>query len=422
MEADLPARHRAIVLGVTGSIAAYKAGEIVRLFRKAGVRVHVVMTPAAQRFITPMTLGTLSGNPVTTDLFAAETGGAYMEWGREGGAADASGIRHIQASRESDLIVVAPATGNILAKVAHGIADEPLSTAVLASSVKVLFAPAMNTRMWENPATQANVRILRERGFRFIGPGEGDLACGEFGRGKMAEPSVIVDQALRILGPACPDLPAVLVTAGRTEEEIDPVRYLSNHSSGKMGFAIAGAARDLGHPVTLVYGAVSVAPPIGIERIEARSADAMLRACAELSPKHPILVMAAAVSDYRAAARSGEKIESGRKDLRLDLSPNPDILAALAGARGATMTTVGFALEAGGDRARAREKMSRKGCDLMVLNDPTKTGSAFGADTNEVVFIHPDGREESLPVMKKTEVAREIMQRAAEIAAGKKRS
>ncbi|MDM7914227.1 MAG: flavoprotein, partial [Candidatus Eisenbacteria bacterium] len=209
------ARARRVVLGVSGSIAAYKAAEVIRLFRKAGVEVHVVMTPSARHFITPMTLGTLSGHPVTTDMFEGEAGGPYMEWGGEGG-----GIAHIQASRSSELIVIAPATGNLLGKVAHGIADEPLSTAILASSVQVLFAPAMNTRMWENEAVQANVRLLRERGYRFVDPEEGDLACGEFGRGKMAEPARIVDQALRLLGPGRSDLPPLLVTAGRTEEPV----------------------------------------------------------------------------------------------------------------------------------------------------------------------------------------------------------
>ncbi len=397
---------RRVVLGVSGSIAAYKAAEIIRLFRKARVDVHVVMTPSAQRFIAPLTLGTLSGHPVTVDMFAAETGGAYMEWGRE----EKGGIAHIQASRESELIVVAPATGNLIGKVAHGIADEPLSTMILASSVRVLFAPAMNTRMWENPATQANVRALIGRGYRFVDPEEGDLACGEFGRGKMAEPREIVDQALRLLGPGRPELPAVLVTAGRTEEALDPVRYVSNRSSGKMGFAIAEAARDLGYPVTLVHGAVSEPLPLGIERVEARTALAMMQALKKLSKSHPILIMAAAVADYRAEKPSKSKIASGKKGLAIDLAPNPDILEGLARDR-AGRITVGFALETGGGLARAREKMRRKGCDLMVMNDPTRPGSAFGGDTNEVVLLRYDGGEERLPLMTKYEVAREILAR-----------
>jgi phosphopantothenoylcysteine decarboxylase/phosphopantothenate--cysteine ligase len=406
-----PMRTRRVVLGVTGSIAAYKAAEIIRLFRKASVDVQVVMTPSAREFITPMTLGTLSGNPVTVDMFASETGGPYMDWGRE--APDVS-IRHIQASRESDLIVVAPATGNLIGKVAHGIADEALSTAILASSVKVLFAPAMNTRMWENPAVQANVRLLCERGYHFVDPQEGDLACGEFGRGKMAEPAAVVDAALRLLQLKSSDRPAVLVTAGRTEEEIDPVRFVSNHSSGKMGVALAEAARDAGHPVTLLHGRLDVAPPLGVETVAVRTAAEMLQACKRLSSSHPILIMAAAVADYRAEKTAPRKIEAGRAQLNLKLVPTPDLLAALAPTR-VGKRTVGFALETTGGRARAREKMRRKKCDLMILNNPMRPGSAFGGDTNEVVFLYPDGREDALPVLPKIDVAREVLRRAMEI-------
>jgi phosphopantothenoylcysteine decarboxylase / phosphopantothenate---cysteine ligase len=406
---------RRVVLGVTGSIAAYKAAEIIRLFRKAGVEVHVVMTPSAREFITPMTLGTLSGNPVTVDLFAAETGGPYMEWG---GEHPDRGIRHIRASRESDLILVAPATGNLLGKVACGIADEPLSTAILASSVHVLFAPAMNTRMWENPAVQANVRTLRQRGYHFVDPIEGDLACGEFGRGKMAEPSVIVDQALRIMGPGRSDLPALLVTAGGTQEALDPVRVLANRSSGKMGFAIAEEARKMGFPVTLLHGVVSAEPPLGVTRIAVQTAGEMLAECRRLSKSHPILVMAAAVADYRPETIQKGKIEGGKKEIGLRLVANPDLLATLAPSRKG-MRTIGFALETAGSRARAREKMKRKGCDLMVLNNPVRPGSEFGGETSEVVFLYPDGREESLPLMTKNEVARSLLRSILGIGPGR---
>lgn len=405
LASDVPARR--VVLGVTGSIAAYKAAEIVRLFRKEGIDVQVVMTPSAREFIGPITLGTLSGNPVTVDLFSAETGGPYMDWGAE---RSAGGIRHIQASRESNLILVAPASGNLIGKVACGIADEPLSTAILASSVKVLFAPAMNTRMWENPAVQANVATLKRRGYEFVDPVEGDLACGEFGRGKMADPLVIVDRALQLMGPGRADLPRVLVTAGSTREPVDPVRLLTNRSSGKMGFAIAEEARRMGFPVTLVHGAVSVPPPLGVKRLEVATAEEMLGVCKRLSKDHPILVMAAAVADYRSTSVPKAKIEGGKKEIDLKLTANPDILAALAPGR-KKMKTVGFALETGEGSARARAKMKRKGCDLMVLNHPLKPGSEFGGDTNEVVLLYPDGREESLPLMTKGEVAREIMRR-----------
>lgn len=411
-----PERVRRVVLGVTGSIAAYKAAEIIRLFCKAGVDVHVVMTPSAKEFITPVTLGTLSGNPVTVDLFASQTGGPYMEWGGEG--EDVS-IRHIQTSRESDLIVVAPATGNLIGKVAHGIADEPLSTAILASSVQVLIAPAMNTRMWENTAVQDNVRLLKKRGYHFVDPQEGDLACGEFGRGKMADPMVIVDRALRMLAPKRPGLPAVLVTAGRTEEAIDPVRYLSNRSSGKMGVAITEAARNAGHAVTLVHGPLSVDPPLGVDRVPVTTASEMLAACKRLSAVHPILIMAAAVGDYKSEKVPRSKIASGSKRLSLNLTTTPDLLKTLAPAR-TGMRTIGFALETTGGRARAREKMEKKKCDMIVLNNPTRKGSEFGGDTNEVVFLYPDGSEEALPVLPKSEVAREILRRAVEIVPSKK--
>jgi phosphopantothenoylcysteine decarboxylase / phosphopantothenate---cysteine ligase len=404
---EAPARR--VVLGVTGSIAAYKAAEIIRLFRKEGIEVHVVMTPSAGEFITPMTLGTLSGNPVTVDLFSTETGGPYMEWGEE---KTGGGIRHIQASRAAELIVVAPATGNLLGKVAAGIADEPLSTAILASSVKVLFAPAMNTMMWENAAVRANVRTLRSRGYEFVDPIEGDLACGEFGRGKMADPMVIVDRAIKLMGPGRPGLPPVLVTAGGTQEPLDPVRVLANRSSGKMGFAVAAEARRLGFPVTLVHGAVSAPPPLGVTRIEVSTAEEMLGVCKRLSKDHPVLVMAAAVADYRPGTVRRTKIEGGRSGMELKLTANPDLLATLAPARKG-MTTVGFALETTDGRPRARAKMVRKGCDLMVLNNPLRPGSEFGSDTNEVVFLYPDGREEEFPVMEKSQIAREILYRIA---------
>lgn len=404
-------RKRRVVLGVSGSIAAYKAAEIIRLFRKTGVDVQVVMTPAAKEFITPMTLGTLSGNPVTSDMFDSETGGSYLDWGGEG---EGGKIAHIQTSRDSELIVVAPATGNLLGKLANGIADEPLSTAILASSVQVLLAPAMNTRMWENPAVVENVVRLKKRGYRFVEPIEGDLACGEFGRGKMAEPELIVDYALRLLGPANPDLPPVLVTAGRTEESIDPVRFVSNRSSGRMGVAIAEAARNLGHPVTLIHGHLSVPLPLGVARFEASTASEMLAGLRKHSPSHPILIMAAAVADYRASRVRAQKITSGSEELKLALKPNPDLLSEIAPTR-AGKITVGFALETEGSRSRAREKMARKKCDLMVMNNPMRPGSEFGGETNEVVFLYPDGRQEKQPLLPKGEVALEIMRRVGAI-------
>jgi len=403
------AQERRIVLGVTGSIAAYKTAELIRLLRKADVQVQVIMTRSATQFITPLTLGTLSGSPVTTDMFADSSGGPYLQWGQS-----EEGIRHIQASRESRLIVVAPASGNILGKVAHGIADDALSTAVMASSVPVLFAPAMNTRMWESAAVTENVALLRRRGFHFVHPGTGDLACGETGAGRMAEPREILGEILRLLGRGAGRGRRLLVTAGRTEEPVDPVRVLSNRSSGRMGFAVAEAGRDLGYEVTVLAGVTSVHPPTGVEMIRVRTAAEMARTLARLHGGFDLLVMAAAVADYRPKSAGKDKISSGRKDLSLELVPTTDILASLKGKRRGKVT-VGFALETAEEEKRARKKLERKGCDFLVVNNPLLAGSDFGGDTNEVAFLYPDGRLEKRPRMTKYEVAREILSRAEEI-------
>lgn len=406
---------RSVVLGVTGSIAAYKAGELIRLLRKAGVDVQVILTRAGAEFITPTTLGTLSERPVTTGMFDQASGGSSSAWGQAGArdGDDRQGIGHIRASRESGLIIVAPATGNILGKVAHGIADDALSTAIMASSVPVLFAPAMNTMMWESAAVRENVRILMERGFLFVQPGTGDLACGEMGTGRMARPEEIADAALRLLAGRARG-PRILVTAGRTEEAIDPVRYISNRSSGKMGVAVAAAARDLGYQVTLLAGAVSCDLPYGVETVRAHSAEEMAAATRRLHPDHEILVMTAAVSDYRPRRVLRRKLESGQKDLSMPLAPTTDILASIRGQRDGKVT-VGFALETSGDLARGHRKLAAKGCDLVAWNNPTRRGSEFGGDTNEVVLLQSDGIEARLPLMSKYEVALEILALAARI-------
>ncbi len=417
---------RRIVLGVTGSIAAYKAAELIRLLRKAGVEVQAILTRAGAQFITPLTLGTLSGNPVTGDMFEDVTGGTYLRWGQtedpsvfdadhDPAAASEPGIRHIQASREAALIVVAPASGNIIGKVAAGIADDSLSTAIMASSVPVLFAPAMNTRMWESAAVQANVQLLLQRGFHFVQPGSGELACGEVGTGRMAEPREIAGEIFRLLGGEARR--RVLVTAGRTEEPLDPVRFLSNRSSGRMGFAIAEAARDRGCDVTLVCGLASVEPPAGVRLVRVRTAEEMGKEVADRHAEHEILVMTAAVADYRAARVSEDKIPSGSESLTLELAPNPDILSSLKGTR-AGKVTVGFALETADERVRARRKLRAKGCDLLVLNNPLRPGSEFGGDTNEVTFLLPDGTEEAMPVLSKYEVGLEILSRAESLLNG----
>jgi phosphopantothenoylcysteine decarboxylase/phosphopantothenate--cysteine ligase len=410
---------RRVVLGVTGSIAAYKAAELVRLLKKAGVDVHVILTRSGAQFITPMTLGTLSGNPVTTDMFGESTGGPYIDWGRaeeSGGPEREPGIRHIQASRASQLIVVAPATGNILGKVAHGIADDALSTAILASSAPVLFAPAMNTLMWMNPAVQDNVKLLRRRGYLFIEPGSGDLACGEVGAGRMAEPEEITGEILKLLSSAA-EGPRLLVTAGRTEEPVDPVRFLSNRSSGRMGFAVAEAGRDLGYRVTVIAGPTAAAVPPGVEVVRVRTAAEMDREVRNRHKEHEVLVMAAAVADYRPRKAAPGKIPGGQAGLSLALVPTRDVLSAVSRERKGKIT-VGFALETGQELKRARAKLATKGCDLLVLNNPLRPGSEFGGETNEVTFLFRGGRAESMPRMTKLEVGREILRRVEEIRAG----
>lgn len=455
---------RRVVLGISGSIAAYKAIEIVRLLRKSGVEVRVILTKAGAEFVTPLTLATLSEQPVTVELFGnavGPTAGWEMPDAAEpvrsqaqsrsdsaaaaGGeqAAAPSSIEHIRASRESDLILVAPATANIMAKVAHGIADDALSATILASSVPTLFAPAMNTRMWDHPATRDNRKLLERRGALFVQPETGDLACGEFGTGRMAEPRIIAGAVLRYLNARSPR-GRVLVTAGGTEEALDPVRCLTNHSSGKMGFAVAERARDLGYEVTLIAARTSAEPPTGVELVRVGSALEMANAVQHLHAAHDILVMAAAVADYRPRRATAHKLPSGEGSLRLDLAPNPDILASIRGQRD-HLVTIGFALEtdpgaavrAAGAKARgeaktkaaprggraplerATAKLTKKGCDLIVLNDPTQPGAEFGGDTNQVTLLSAAGDIEELPLLSKSDVARRLLEQAESIRARK---
>jgi phosphopantothenoylcysteine decarboxylase/phosphopantothenate--cysteine ligase len=416
-----PRPLRRVVLGVTGSIAAYKSAEIVRLLQKAGVEVHCILTRAGAEFITPLTLGTLSGHPVTTGMFDESTGGPYMTWSGTPGAPapdeTSGGIRHLQVTRESDLLLVAPASGNILGKVAHGIADDVLSTAIMASSAPVVFAPAMNTRMWESAAVQANVRLLSERGFLFVAPGTGELACGEMGTGRMADPAEIVACVLRQLGTEGRGR-RLLVTAGRTEEDFDPVRFLTNRSSGRMGFAVAEAARDRGYAVTVVAGATSVEPPLGVELVRVRSAAEMARVVAARHTAHEILVMTAAVADYRPRHVEPRKIPGRQRRLTVELVPTEDVLASLR-ARRAGKVTIGFALETDAEMEGARRKLAAKGVDCIVLNNPTRPGSAFGGETNEVTLLFPGGRTEALPLTTKRLVAEEILRHAERMLAEK---
>ncbi len=398
-------KGKKIVLGVTGGIAAYKAAELLRLYVKAGADVHVIMTRSAREFVTPLTFQTLSCNPVHTELFDL-----FQE--RE--------IGHISLADRADLFVVAPATANIIGKVASGIADDLLSTTLMATKAPVLFVPAMNVNMWENPALQANLDRLRGQGYHLLEPAEGFLACGWEGKGKLPEPSAIFEATEGVLTTRDFQGETVLVTAGPTREGIDPVRYISNYSSGKMGYAVARAARDRGARVILVSGPSCLTPPGGVEVVRVESAEQMRRAVLERFPETTVIVKAAAVADYRPAAAVREKIKKGDAgELNLALARNPDILAELGRSKG-KQVLVGFAAETADLLANARRKLEAKNLDLVVANDVTEEGAGFDVDTNVVRFLFPDGRVEELPRLDKGEVAHRLLDRVAELRAGER--
>ena len=393
-----------VLLIVGGGIAAYKALELVRLFRRAGVGVRTVLTKSATEFVTPLALGTLSEDRVFTELFSLT---------------DEQEIGHIELSREADLLVVAPGSANLLAKAAGGIADDLATTVLLATDKPVLMAPAMNVRMWLHSATVRNIERLRADGVSFVGPDEGSMACGEFGPGRMAESQAIFDAAMAMMtGGAAEPLPPlplkrrrVLVTAGPTFEPIDPVRGLSNRSSGKQGYAIAEALAELGAEVTLISGPVDLPTPAAVRRVKVVTAVQMLEACRAALPVDAA-VMVAAVSDWRPEAPANRKLkkEAGAPEIRL--VRNPDILATLSEAGPERpQLMVGFAAETDHMEEHARDKLARKGCDWIVANDVTRPG-VLGGEENVVTLITPEG-EEAWPRATKTEVARRLAQRIA---------
>jgi phosphopantothenoylcysteine decarboxylase/phosphopantothenate--cysteine ligase len=383
-----------VVLGVTGCIGAYKACEVLRELQRRGADVRVVMTSAATRFVAPMTFEALSRHPVFHDQWAPGANGD---------------IRHVSLADEADLLLVAPATANTLGKFARGIADDALSTLYLATRAPVLVAPAMNVNMYEHPAVQENLATLRARGALVVEPGSGYLACGWLGKGRLAEPEEIVDAAMAVLARRH-DLEGetVLVTAGPTVEDIDPVRYVSNRSSGKMGYRLAEAARDRGAKVILVSGPTSLAAPHGVEVVPVRSAQDMQRAVAERVGPATVVIAAAAVSDFRPAAASPSKIKKDSRPATLDLVRTPDILQGLGEAKGARVL-VGFAAETEDLVANARRKLEAKNLDLVVANDVTAEGAGFGGDTNAVVLLKRDGSRIDVPVASKREVAERIL-------------
>jgi phosphopantothenoylcysteine decarboxylase/phosphopantothenate--cysteine ligase len=390
-----------VVLGVTGCIGAYKACEVLRELQKRGVDVHVVMTQNATRFVSPMTFEALSRHPVFVDQFAL---------GAEGE------IRHVSLADAADLLLVAPATANTLGKFAHGIADDALSTLFTATQAPVLVAPAMNVNMFSHPAVVENMRTLARRGVRFVDPGSGYLACGWLGKGRLAEPADIVAAAAAVLERRR-DLEGqgVLVTAGPTVEDIDPVRYVSNRSSGRMGYRLAEAARDRGARVVLVSGPTALDDPHGVETVRVRSAEQMARAVAEHVEGVGIVAMAAAVSDWRPAEVAPEKVKKGAGDgaLSVAMVRTPDILKGLGEKKGGRFL-VGFAAETSRVREYARQKLSEKKLDLVVANDVSQEGQGFAAETNAALLIDPSG-EVAVPLVDKRELAERIWDRVVEL-------
>lgn len=389
-----------VALGVAGGIAAYKAAELARLLQESGAEVQVVMTRAAREFVTPLTFAALTGQKVITEMFRDERAEPNLE----------AAIEHIAVARRIDALVVAPATADVLARMAHGLANDFLTTLYLATQAPVFVAPAMNVNMWQNPATRANMELLRARGVQVIEPQEGYLACGMTGPGRMAEPAQIAQTLLGALQ-ASADLrqESVLVTAGPTEEPLDPVRFISNRSSGRMGFAIAEAAHGRGAQVTLISGPVHLIPPAGVQLVQVRTAQEMQRAVVEHSPSSTLLVMAAAVADFQAAEISREKIKKHEGMHHLALHPTPDILAEVARRRRPGQLAVGFASETTDMLRNAAEKLKAKKLDLIVANDITQKGAGFDVETNIVTLLFADGRTQSLPMLDKHEVAIRIL-------------
>jgi phosphopantothenoylcysteine decarboxylase/phosphopantothenate--cysteine ligase len=388
-----------ITLGVTGGVAAYKAAELVRRLQQGGFSIQVVMTRGAREFITPLTFAALTGQKVITDLFVESAGEANLE----------SAIEHIAVAQRTDLLLVAPATADILAKFARGIADDFLTTLYLASTAPVVVAPAMNVNMWNHAATQENVEMLRARGVKIVDPDEGYLACGMTGAGRLASQEQIV-AAVRETLHFRRDLEGqtVLVTAGPTYEDLDPVRYLTNRSSGKMGYAVAEAAARRGARVILVSGPTSLESPAGVERIAIRTAEEMHRAVQEKFLESSIAIFAAAVADYRPVQSFDQKIKRDKKPLTLSLEATPDILASVAKNKGDRLV-VGFAAETERVAENARKKLTAKNADMIVANDVTAEGAGFDHDTNIVTLFARDGRDLPLPRMNKTEVAQRIL-------------
>ncbi|MGB9860379.1 MAG: bifunctional phosphopantothenoylcysteine decarboxylase/phosphopantothenate--cysteine ligase CoaBC [Moorellaceae bacterium] len=389
-----------IILGVCGGIAAYKAADLCRLLVKEGAKVQVIMTRAAREFITPLTLSTLSGSPVLTDIFAG---------------AENSPLTHIEVAFGADLLLIAPATANIIAKLAVGLADDLLSTTALVVTCPTLIAPAMNAHMYGKAVVQQNLEVLKQRGWAVIEPEEGLLACGAEGKGRLASLDKIMAAARKALLPQDFAGRKVVVTAGGTREPLDPVRFLSNRSSGKMGYALAQAAWERGARVSLVSAATGLEPPFGVEFYPVETAAEMRERVKSLFPQADIVIKAAAVADFRPARVEKEKIKKRSQDhLNITLEPTIDILAELGKVK-QHQILVGFAAETKDALVHGAAKMRHKNVDLMVVNDVTREGAGFGSDTNIVTLLYPDGRTEELPRLPKLEVAHRILDALKEL-------
>ncbi|PWB73263.1 bifunctional phosphopantothenoylcysteine decarboxylase/phosphopantothenate--cysteine ligase CoaBC [candidate division GN15 bacterium] len=402
-------KGRKVIIGLTGGIACYKVPYLVRYLVKDGAEVRVVMTEHATKFITPLTMETVSRHPVYYDMFADRE---YVS------------TQHIELAHWADLFVIAPATANVMAKMAHGICDDLLTTVICATGKPVMFAPAMNPGMWQNRVTQRNLQILKDLGYQFIGPAEGEMAEKQIGWGRMVEPLELFEAVKQFFAAGSKKKVLkgrnILVTAGPCREAIDPVRFISNRSSGKMGFAIAQAALDLGAHVTLVSGPTSLTPPAGADFTSVETTAQMHKAVADAFAKVDCLVMAAAPSDFTPRAVAKHKIKRGTTKLELTLEPTADILKDIARLKKPRQIVIGFALETEHEEEHARKKLVEKRLDMIVVNNPRNRGAAFEHDTNQVTLIRPRRKPERWPLMSKEEVARRLTDEVAVMLAGKK--
>jgi phosphopantothenoylcysteine decarboxylase/phosphopantothenate--cysteine ligase len=395
---------KVITLGVTGGIAVYKVADLASKLSGLGASVHTIMTRSALEFVGSITFETLTKNPVHTDLFSSSR---------------RFNIPHIELATSADLILIAPATANILGKLAHGIADDLLTTSVLAAKCPILICPAMNVNMYANQVVQDNISRLKSFGYHFVEPETGKVACGHYGKGRLPEISVIIEAISRILGqPLDMQGLTVLVTAGGTREAIDPVRFISNRSSGKMGYALAKAAISRGAKVILISTPTSLEVPAGAELVQVDSAIDMKEAVMKHYPQCQVVIKAAAVADYRCETVSGQKIKKNEDTLNLKLIRNPDILAELGKMKKSNVTLVGFAAETENLERNARQKLTAKNTDLIVANDVTMPGAGFGSDTNMVKLYFRNGEVETLPKMSKLEVANKVLDAVMKIRMG----